>query len=354
MRYKLFGKSGLRVSEICLGTMTFGEDWGWGSSNEESRKVFDLFVNQGGNFLDTACNYTNGSSEKIVGELIASERARYVLATKYSLSMNPKDPNAGGNHRKNLVQSVHQSLKRLKTDYIDLLWLHAWDYMTPVEEVMRAFDDLVRAGTVLYVGASDTPAWVVSQANALAAQHGWTPITGLQLEYSLLERNIEREHIPMAETLDLAITPWSPLAGGYLTGKYLSKTPKEARFSIAPGFGEGYHTPFNQRIVETVVAIAKQVARSPAQVALNWLRQRPGVIIPIVGAKNAHQLKDSLDCLTFELSPDQMQKLNEVSRIPMGFPYDFLASKLVRPFLYGETFDVTDNHRSLQSLVWEK
>ena len=231
MRYKLLGNSGLRVSELCLGTMTFGEDWGWGASKEDSRALFDAYREAGGNFIDTANFYTGGTSERFVGEFIASERDRFVVATKYTLTMRPGDPNASGNHRKNMIQSVEASLRRLGTDYIDLYWLHAWDYLTPVEEVMRGLDDLVRAGKVLYVGVSDTPAWIVSQANTLAALRGWTPFVGLQIEYSLIERTVERELLPMAEAFGLTILAWSPLGSGVLTGKYLHPTPGETRLA---------------------------------------------------------------------------------------------------------------------------
>ena len=233
MRYKLLGRSGLRVSELCLGTMTFGEDWGWGSSKDVSRKIFDAFAGAGGNFLDTADGYTNGTSEKMVGEFVASERGRWVVATKYSFNQRPGDPNAGGNHRKNMVQALEGSLRRLKTDYVDLYWVHAWDGLTPVDELMRALDDVVRAGKVLYVGVSDTPAWVVSRANTLADCRGWSPFVALQIEYSLVERTPERDLLPMARALDLAVTPWSPLGGGVLSGKYTGKaaTPEQGRLA---------------------------------------------------------------------------------------------------------------------------
>lgn len=201
MRYKLLGKSGLRVSELCLGTMTFGEDWGWGAPQDTSRQIFDAFVEAGGNFIDTANLYTNGSSEKIVGELIGSERDRFVLATKYSLTgqwQGDNNPNGSGNHRKNMMRSIEGSLQRLNTDYVDVLWLHAWDFTTPVEEVMHAFDDLVRQGKVMYIGISDTPAWIVSQANTLAQANGWAQFIALQIEYSLIQRTPERDLLPMA------------------------------------------------------------------------------------------------------------------------------------------------------------
>src|ERR1700722_14945735 len=212
MRYKLLGRSGLRVSELCLGTMTFGEDWGWGSSKEESRKVYDAFLEAGGNFIDTANVYTNGTSEKLLGEFMAGHRDRIVLATKYTNAAPGNDPNAAGNHRKSMMRAVEASLKRLKTDYIDLYWLHLWDQITPVEEVMRAFDDLVRQGKMLYVGVSNAAAGWIAPANPLAQLRGCSPFVGLQIEYSLIERTVERELIPMAKAMNIGVTAWSPLA----------------------------------------------------------------------------------------------------------------------------------------------
>src|ERR1700736_2608889 len=220
MNYKLLGKSGLRVSEFALGTMTFGDDWGWGAPKDEAQKVYNAFREVGGNFVDTANVYTNGTSEAFLGEFMKGHRASMVLATKYTNAAQGTDPNAGGNHRKNMMQAVEASLKRLKTDYIDLYWVHIWDQITPVEEVMRGLDDLVRQGKVLYVGISDAPAWWIAEANTLAHFRGWSPFVGLQIEYSLIERTVERELIPMAKALNIGVTAWSPLAGGVLTGKY--------------------------------------------------------------------------------------------------------------------------------------
>lgn len=347
MKYKLFGKSGLRVSELCLGTMTFGEEFGWGGSESNSKKVFQTFYEAGGNFLDTANYYTKGTSEKMVGDFIAKNREYFVLATKYSLSTNPKDPNASGNHRKNMLQALDASLKRLKTDYIDIYWLHAWDNLTPIEEVMRAFDDMVRAGKILYIGISDTPAWIISKANTLASFHGWSPIVGTQLEYSLVERTIEREFFPMAQALDLAIVAWSPLAMGVLTGKYLTDSGNkgQARFDVNPEWGQSYLTDRNLKITSKVVEIAKKLNRSPAQVALNWVRQRPGVVIPIIGAKTAEQLKDNLGCLEFNLSPEDIQILDEVSQVDLGFPHDFLKKENIKKVLLGENYGALQPHR---------
>jgi aryl-alcohol dehydrogenase-like predicted oxidoreductase len=340
MRYKLLGKSGLRVSELCLGTMTFGMEWKWGSSKTESRKVYDAFRAAGGNFIDTADLYTNGTSERFLGVFMAGHREEVVLATKYTLGNPGKDPNAAGNHRKHMMQSVEASLKRLKTDYIDLYWLHIWDFMTPIEEVMRAFDDLVRQGKVLYIGISDTPAWVVARADTLAELRGWTPFVALQIEYSLIERTPERELLPMARALDLAVTPWSPLAGGILSGKYLKRGGKsrDAKRGLQPDARK-------TRISQAVSAVAQDVGRSAAQVALAWLRQQPGVVIPIIGARTPAQLKDNLGSLAFTLEKPHLKKLNEASRIEMGFPNDFFALDMVRGYTYGGMYDQIDDHR---------
>ncbi len=344
MQYKILGKSGLRVSELCLGTMTFGEDWGWGSNKEDSRRIFDAFVDKGGNFLDTANIYTNGTSEKLLGEFIGDNREKFVIATKYTLNTDPKDPNASGNHRKNMVQAVEKSLKRLNTDYIDLYYLHAWDNMTPIEEVMRTFDDLVRAGKVLYCGISDTPAWIVSRGQTIAELRGLSHFVSLQLEYSLLERTIESEFLPMADQLDIAITAWSPLAMGVLTGKYLKANTGDTRLEKNKSWQERYINENSKKIVEEVVKIAKEIGRTPAQVALCWLRQRPCVCIPIIGAKTLNQLVDNMKCVDFELTWDQMTQLNEVSKVNLGFPYEFLRSDDIRPIMYGETYNLIETH----------
>lgn len=347
MKYKLLGKSGLRVSEICLGTMTFGEDWGWGSSKSESKKMFKTFIDAGGNFIDTANLYTNGTSEKYVGEFIGASDGRegIVLATKYTLATRKGDPNGCGNHRKNMVQAVEASLKRLGTDYIDLYWLHAWDYLTPVEEVMRALDDLVRAGKVLYIGISDTPAWVVSQANTLAELRGWTQFIGLQIEYSLVERTPERELLPMARAFDIAVTPWAPLGAGVLTGKY--NNPKKKGKSEGR-LKEGSQKLNSQslKIAAEVQSVADEIGCPPSQVALNWLRQKPGVVIPIVGATKAEQLKDNLGCVGFELTKEQLSQLDEVSKIDLGFPHEFLKRPNILEIIYGGVHDKIINHRA--------
>ncbi|MGA9452142.1 MAG: aldo/keto reductase [Verrucomicrobiia bacterium] len=336
MNYKLLGKSGLRVSELCLGTMTFGEDWGWGANRDESRAMFDAFAAAGGNFIDTADGYTSGTSEKFVGEFVGSERERFVIATKYSFNSHPGDPNAGGNHRKHMTEALHGSLRRLGTDYVDLYWMHAWDELTPIEEVMRALDDLVRAGKVLYVGVSDAPAWWIARANTLAEWRGWTPFIGLQIEYNLIERTPERELLPMAEALGLTVTPWSPLASGWLTGKYAGKAKEERRLDKTPQFARA--TERNIAIAKKVVKVAKAAGKTPAQVALNWLRARRGMI-PILGARTLRQLEDNLSCVKWSLNTKQLAQLDEVSKIEPGFPRDFLDRPFVRDFLHGGLFD---------------
>jgi len=335
MKYRLFGKSGLRVSEISLGTMTFGEDWGWGSSKEEARKIYDAYREAGGNFIDTANLYTNGTSETFLGEYMRDHRQSMVLATKYTNAPPGTDANAAGNHRKSMVQALEASLRRLKTDYIDLYWMHVWDQMTPVEEVMRAFDDLVSQGKVLYIGVSDAPAWWIAQANTFAELRGWTQFIGLQIEYSLIERTVERELIPMAKAFNLGLVAWSPLAGGLLSGKYHSGGEKDARYTTEMGqaFRRSGERP--DRIVAAVQKVSQQVGRSAAQVALAWLRYRDIPVIPIIGARRVAQLQDNLASLELTLTPPQLSALNEASAIEMGFPHEFFANEMVKTFAYG-------------------
>ena len=333
MRYKLLGNSGLRVSELCLGTMTFGDDWGWGAPKEESRKMFDAFVKAGGNFIDTANNYTNGTSEKFIGEFMNQDRDHFVIATKYTLNEFATDPNFGGNHRKNMRRSVEGSLKRLQTDHIDLLWLHMWDGMTPVEEVMRALDDLVRLGKVLYVGISDTPAWVVAQANTLADLRGWSRFVAYQGEYSLASRAPERDILPMTQAMGMTYLAWGLLEGGELTGKYNAPSDEPRRSTDT--------SERVKQIASVLMDLAAETGRTPSQVAINWARQRPDSIIPILGARSEKQLRDNLGCLDFELSPEQVSRLNEASPIDLGFPHSFLNSAHVRGLIFGKTFEQT-------------
>ena len=337
MRYKLLGRSGLRVSELALGTMTFGEDWGWGASYEASQAMFDAYLEAGGNFIDTSVNYTNGSSEEFVGRLAHGRRDSLVLATKYSLSRNWDDVNAGGNSRKNLRLSVETSLRRLQTDYIDLLWLHMWDHMTPADEVMRGMDDLVRAGKVLYLGISDTPAWIVSRLNTMADLMGWSPFVCLQVPYSLASRDVERELLPMARSLGLAVTPWGIIGGGVLSGKYTEPNDEPRRYE---------QVRIRERTQQTLAVLdvlATETGSSKAQIAAAWIRQQQprAQIIPILGARNLDQLSGLLKIIEINLTDEQLARLDEVSRIEMGFPHDFLNGNV---YLYGNTFDKIDNH----------
>ncbi len=339
MRYRLLGNSGLRVSEAALGTMTFGEDWGWGAAKEEARQVYDAFRGAGGNFIDTANIYTNGSSESFLGEFMEGHRQNVVLATKYTNAFPGTDPNAAGNQRKNMMQAVEASLRRLRTDYIDLYWVHIWDQITPVEEVMRGLDDLVRAGKILYTGISDAPAWWIAQANTLAHLRGWSPFVGLQIEYSLVERTVEREMVPMAQALNIGVTAWSPLAGGVLTGKYHGQGPAEAgRMStdMMKGFlPDQQEQPRIDRIVAAVRTVADETGRSMAQVALAWLRHRPAPVIPIIGARKLSQFEDNLASLNLTLSADQLNTLDEASRVELGFPQKFYTKDMVNAIRFG-------------------
>ncbi|MCK5573407.1 MAG: aldo/keto reductase [Bacteroidetes bacterium] len=323
MKYKTFGKTGLRVSELALGAMTFGEEVAWGSGKEESRKVFDAFAEAGGNFIDTANVYTQGTSERFVGEFMGSDRERFVLATKFVFSTDSRDPNASGSHRKNMTQAVEASLRRLQTDYVDILWAHAYDRYTPMEEVMRAFDDLVHQGKVLYPGISDAPAWIVAHANTLAALRGWSPFAGLQIEYSLIQRTVERDLLPMAEYFGLCVTAWSPLGSGLLSGKYRASATAagKKRLDIAPFVQKDER---NLSIADAVSEVAKTLGWTPSQVALSWVRGKAPYIVPIIGARTEKQLQENLHCLECSLSGEHRQRLDEVSDVGQGFPHEFL------------------------------
>jgi aryl-alcohol dehydrogenase-like predicted oxidoreductase len=336
MRYRLLGKSGLRVAEAALGTMTFGDDWGWGSAKEEAQKVYETYREAGGNFIDTANFYTNGTSERFLGEFVKGHRASVVLGTKYTHATPGNDPNAAGNHRKSMMQAVEASLERLQTDYIDLYWVHMWDQITPFEEVMRGLDDLVRQGKVLYVGISDAPAWWIAQANTFAQLRGWSQFIGLQMEYSLIQRTVERELVPVAKALNIGVTAWSPLANGVLTGKYHGhgeSEPGRMSSDMLKGF-----MPEQQRatrIVAAVKAVSEQTGHSMAQVALAWLRFRTVPVIPIIGARKVSQLQDNLASLDLELSAEQLKSLDEASQIELGFPYDLYNTDMLRSMAYG-------------------
>lgn len=318
MRYTTFGRTGLRVSELVLGAMTFGEQGGVGAPIEECRRILDAYAEAGGNLVDTAINYRGGASEEILGELLAGRRDRFVVATKYTVSRDPADPNGGGSHRKNLRLSLETSLRRLRTDHVDVYWVHIWDRHTPVEETMRALDDAVTAGKVLYVGVSDTPAWVVSRANTLAEWRGWTPFAGLQVPYSLINRDAERELLPMAEALGLTVTAWSPLGGGVLSGKYNAGsdagTARLNRHTISDA---------DLSVARVVRDVADELSVTPAQVALAWTR-RAG-ILPMIGARTVDQLRDNLACTAVTLPPESVERLEAATTFTPGFPYDFIA-----------------------------
>jgi aryl-alcohol dehydrogenase-like predicted oxidoreductase len=343
MRYKLHGRSGLRVSELCLGAMTFGSDWGWGGDDDQSRAMFDAFADAGGTFIDTAHVYTEGASERLVGEFIQSDRDHFVVATKYTPSTGT-DISKSGNSRKNMMRCVEESLARLGTDHIDLYLVHFWEGTTPVDEIMRGLDDLVSAGKVLYVAISDTPAWQISRANMLADLRGWSPFVGIQVEYSLVERTAERELLPMAKELDLGMTAWSPLAQGVLSGKFLGAGTSESTRQQAA------HIPArHMEIARLVVEIAKEYGCSPSQVALAAIRQMSkwGDIIPIIAGRNAAQIKDNLGCLNVVLDEAQLKRIDEATAVDMGFPHDMLKAQFVRDFSFGRgNYDKFDNHRS--------
>ena len=338
MNYKLFGRSGLKVSELALGTMTFGTEYGLGAEKEESRKVYDLFREAGGNFFDTANIYNAGTSETYLGEFIAGERERVVVATKYTGAMRNRDVNATGNSRKNMMDSVHASLKRLNTEYIDLFWVHLWDPMTPVEELMRGLDDLVRQGKVHYIGISDTPAWMVARANTMAELRGWTSFVGLQIRYSLIDRSVEREFLPMSRALDLCVTPWSPLGAGILSGKYNRDNGAGGRAR-----DRGQVKERALKIADEVISIAEDIDATPSQVALSWIREAPALIVPLVGARTEKQLKENLGCLDVKLDKEQKARLDRASAIATEFPYDMFDAR------YGGIEKRISNHRAWSS-----
>jgi aryl-alcohol dehydrogenase-like predicted oxidoreductase len=334
MKYKLLGRSGLKVSELCLGSMGFGTEAGWGADKETSFAIMDAFANAGGNFIDTANVYKLGTSEKIIGEYLGNhDRDFFVVATKYSLKDNLTNPNASGNNRKNMMRSVEESLKRLKTDFIDILYLHIWDDLTPIDEVLRGLDDLVKQGKVNYAAISDTPAWVVAKGNTLAELMGWSQFVALQIEYSLLARTPERELIPMAKHFGMTVTPWAPLGGGALTGKYLRGEPGR----IKPESNR--RNQRSEAITKVVVAIAEELGVTPGNVALRWTMQQGFSSIPIVGATKLSQLEDNLKTIDVNLTGEHLQKLNEASAIELGFPGDFFREEGVKMNNFGGFYD---------------
>jgi aryl-alcohol dehydrogenase-like predicted oxidoreductase len=321
--YVTLGRSGLRVSPLCLGAMTFGEDLGWGSSVEESQQIIDRFVDLGGNFIDTANFYTKSHSEKIIGDHVgrhAARRDRLVIATKFSGNLYPGDPNGGGSSRKTIISSCENSLRRLQTDYIDLYWLHNWDVHTPIEETMSALEDLVRSGKVRYVGVSDTPAWKIVEANMTAHFRGWAAFVGLQIEYSLLERTVEQELVPMALAFGLGITPWSPLKSGALSGKYTRANVAAAR----PDRGRFIESSLNDEktfvVVDALEAIARAHDSSVARIALAWVQAQPGVSSTIIGARRLAQLEDNVQAIDVKLTTEELDRLGALTKPTFGFP----------------------------------
>lgn len=342
-QYYTLGNSGLRVSRLALGTMTFGTEWGWGSDEAGSKQIFDAYLDAGGNFFDTADLYTSGTSESWLGKFVADRKARdrVVIATKFTFNADPANPNAGGNGRKNILRAVEGSLRRLGTDYIDLYILHAWDQVTPPEEVMRTLDDLVWAGKVRHVGLSDVPAWYASRAQTIAEFRGYEPLCALQLEYSLVERSIENEFTALAIRYGMGLMVWSPLASGLLSGKYKPSQGKptgEGRLQSMAGSNNPAFAKFtdrNWKIVEELERVAKEVGRSMAQVALNWVANRPGVGSVIIGASKPQQLADNLGALDFTLPKDLVNRLDRASAPQPQFPYIFFTGELQK-MIHGE------------------
>jgi aryl-alcohol dehydrogenase-like predicted oxidoreductase len=329
MRYRLLGTSGLRVAQLFLGTMTFGAGDG-GAPVDECARMLDAYADAGGNVIDTAVNYAGGASEEIVGQLLAGRRDRFVLATKYTITRDGADPNAAGSHRKNLRHSLETSLRRLRTDYVDLYWVHIWDPHTPIDETMRALDDQVRAGKILYIGISNAPAWVVSHANTLAELRGWSSFAGLQVPYSLLARGIERELLPMAAAFGLSVAAWGPLAGGVLSGKFTSGAPPAGPTRVtAEAIGN------RERAVATLVTeVAAELGATPAQVAIAWILSRCPALHPIVGARRLDQLVDNLGALAVELPAALRERLDRDTAIDLGYPAAFIAD--TASWVYGE------------------
>jgi aryl-alcohol dehydrogenase-like predicted oxidoreductase len=334
--YYTLGNSGLRVSRLALGAMTFGTEWGWGADEDAARQLFNTYVDAGGNFVDTADLYTGGTSETWLGKFIEERhlRDRIILTTKFTFNAELGNPNAGGNGRKNILRAVDGSLKRLSTDYIDLYLLHAWDTITPAEEVMRTLDDLVRSGKVRYIGLSDTPAWYAARTQTLAEWRGYEPLSTLQLEYSLVERNIEQEFVPLGRELGMGIMVWSPLASGLLSGKYKPSEKGcsgEGRLKTVEGTPNPAFQKFsdlNWKIVTELENVSQELGRSMAQVAVNWIANRPGIASVIVGATKLSQLEDNLKALEFEIPTEFASRLEVVSRPELQFPYSFFGREI--------------------------
>jgi aryl-alcohol dehydrogenase-like predicted oxidoreductase len=320
--YVTLGRSGLRVSPFCLGTMTFGEDLGWGSSVEDSQKILDRYIELGGNFIDTANFYTKSHSEKIIGDHVGrhpSRRDRLVIATKFSGNLYPGDPNGGGSGRKSIIAACENSLRRLRTDYIDLYWLHNWDVHTPMDETMAALETLVQSGKVRYIGVSDTPAWKIAEANMIARFRGWSAFIGLQIEYSLLERSVEQELVPMALEFGLGITPWSPLKSGALSGKYTRHNAGQLKGDRGV-FLDSFLSETTYAVVDELAAIAATHNSTAARIALAWLAGRPAVTSIIIGARRLAQLEDNIKALEVKLTQEERARLDKLTQPKFGFP----------------------------------
>jgi aryl-alcohol dehydrogenase-like predicted oxidoreductase len=337
--YVTLGRSGLRVSPLTLGTMTFGEDWGWGSDPETSHRLLSTYLDAGGNAIDTANMYTNGHSERIIGDFLAARpglRDRVVLGTKFFGNLHLGDPNGGGGGRKALIEQCEQSLRRLQTEYVDLLWLHQWDRSTPLEETLRALDDLVRDGKVRYIGFSDVPAWVASEAQIIARFRGWSPVVALQLEYSLLERTVEGALMPMARAHGMGVMPWSPLKNGHLSGKYRRDraVPEDARRAgMISGTSEA-----EWAVIDEVNAVADELGAAPAAVAIAWVMSRPGVASTLLGARTPQQLQVNLTALDVALDDAQRARLDAVSAPTLDFPAQYSEHVSILQFA-GATVD---------------
>jgi aryl-alcohol dehydrogenase-like predicted oxidoreductase len=324
MRYRLLGRSGLRVSELAYGAMNFGTH-AWGTPDADAcAALYHAYREAGGNFIDTANEiYADGRSEQFLGKLMAGHRDEVVVGSKYSFHLpGSANANIAGNHRKSMMRSVEGSLARLGTDFIDVLWVHGWDTLTPVDEMMRGLDDLVRQGKVQYIGISNAPAWLVAHANTMAELHGWSRFVGLQVEYNLVERDVEHELLPMARALGLGVLAWSPLASGILSGKYNRDAGEDSRRLDVNTF-MATADERALKIAGAVAELASELQRPATQVALNWLRAQPDVV-PIIGARTLGQLEENLGCLDFRLTPEQVAGLNEASRRRTPYPHNFI------------------------------
>lgn len=333
--YRLLGRSGLRISPLALGTMTFGDEPG--DAESESRRVFDAYVDRGGNFIDTAGYYNAGRSEELLGSFIQGKRNHLILSTKYSLAVRRGDPNAGGNSRKSMICSVEDSLRRLQTDYVDILFLHMWDNSTPADEILRAFDDLVRQGKILYIAVSDTPAWQISRLQMMADLRGWSQFIALQAEYSLLQRTTERDLIPMASEMGLGVMPWSPLRGGLLSGKYATGAGDSSSLRRQHLIAAGRVTPEAIAVADGVQAVANELRCTSAELAIAWTLANPDVAAPLIGARSLQQLEDNLGALNVNLSEEYLARLNQLSAVAMGFPHEMLASEAAWQCISGGT-----------------